>query len=1242
MATFNAGAIEATLELDRSPFQRGIELARQQGRTFARSKFEATLDADTSRAQSKIAALEAQLAALGRREPTVDVDADTAAAQAQIALLQAQLAALEASRTEVSVDVDAGGMAASRLMSLVSIGAALGPALIPGITGATAALGGLVSMVGIAGAGLATLGAGLIGNITRVTGAQKELTAAQDASTAAAAASAAAQDNLRNALASVGDAERNLAAARRNASFSTAQAEGALADAQQAARRAQEDLNVARREAAERLRDMRDELRGSALDEEGSELAVRAARLRLAEAMEDPTSTMLERQQAQLDYDRAVYNMDQAREAHDELQVSVKRAQEAGVAGDAQVVAARDRVRDANERVQDAEANVSRTRADGARAVADAQRGLVRAQENAARAQRDAAAAATAAAEANRAVADSMTQLDGPAAIFVAALERAKDAWGEFLDLTEVSTLGLGTQFLDLFTKYMPDLAPIVNTVADAVSRLLDEFEGWADNGGIQGFVDFMERFSGPMIVRLGRSLGNLVLGLAGVVEAFAPFALEMMGPDGFFAGFKKWGQDLDKSDGFRGFLDYVRETGPAFLDFLGSAWDALLNIGKALAPGAMPILEMLTASLDFIAGIDPTTLGLIAGGIMAIVGGIMLYTGGAPIVGALLLIAGLSHVFTNLANGSDDFSDALDRLGEIWDEVWTRVSEKWTEVWEDTLKPGLLELKAVFEDELLPAFEGIWPIIRPILFFFTDTFLTGIGNAFDGVIDIVKGGLRIIGGALDFWIGLFTGDWERMGRGFEKFAQGSWDVIKGIFKLAFGGIYSIIDTAIDRMGISWARIGNIFMGPVNDVIRYVLNPLIDAINFVSNGLGGGDLFSKIDPIVFVERPTRGELQAQANSTGAKVDRQLGPIRAATGAVLPGFTPGQDTLHYKSPTGPDLHLSGGESIMVPEWTRAVGGAGAVKAMNAAARYGDKMRLHGQHERGRFFLGGTLPLDGGTATGVHSKAQYPWAAWSGDLNSPNDLGNPPSMIRAWKAGEVAQRIALPDSYGNHYIVNHGGQNTLYAHLSEFLANVGDKVGAGTPLGYVGDTGNATGAHLHFEVRGGSVPTGVDEGGGGGLRGLIGGLLDGLGKVRDYVSNASNLGGGRFGLGLAQDLFSTVGGIARGWINDKIPGPGPIPSGIFDQGGKIMPGYTNVLNLSGKPEALLNDEQWRLARQSLGVDRAGSRDAWSREDIERLIDAVREANPVVVPASDDTSELVSAIGFELRTQDRGGAR
>jgi murein DD-endopeptidase MepM/ murein hydrolase activator NlpD len=73
------------------------------------------------------------------------------------------------------------------------------------------------------------------------------------------------------------------------------------------------------------------------------------------------------------------------------------------------------------------------------------------------------------------------------------------------------------------------------------------------------------------------------------------------------------------------------------------------------------------------------------------------------------------------------------------------------------------------------------------------------------------------------------------------------------------------------------------------------------------------------------------------------------------------------------------------------------------------------------------------------------------------------------IRA-AAGGVVRRAGERGGYGQAVEVDHGnGMSTLYAHASALAVQPGDVIQAGQALGWVGQTGNATGPHLHFEVR-----------------------------------------------------------------------------------------------------------------------------------------------------------------------------
>ena len=79
------------------------------------------------------------------------------------------------------------------------------------------------------------------------------------------------------------------------------------------------------------------------------------------------------------------------------------------------------------------------------------------------------------------------------------------------------------------------------------------------------------------------------------------------------------------------------------------------------------------------------------------------------------------------------------------------------------------------------------------------------------------------------------------------------------------------------------------------------------------------------------------------------------------------------------------------------------------------------------------------------------------------------------VRAAGSGEVVYSDHRLAGYGKLIIIRHGHDLfTAYAHNQRNLVRKGAKVKAGDVIARVGQTGRATGPHLHFEVRRGSTP------------------------------------------------------------------------------------------------------------------------------------------------------------------------
>ena len=87
-----------------------------------------------------------------------------------------------------------------------------------------------------------------------------------------------------------------------------------------------------------------------------------------------------------------------------------------------------------------------------------------------------------------------------------------------------------------------------------------------------------------------------------------------------------------------------------------------------------------------------------------------------------------------------------------------------------------------------------------------------------------------------------------------------------------------------------------------------------------------------------------------------------------------------------------------------------------------------------------------------------------------LHTGTDVGAPIGASFVAAANGIVSKATFNTAYGNMVIIDHGGGvQTLYAHGSEIVAQVGQTVSAGDEVLKVGSTGYSTGPHAHFEIR-----------------------------------------------------------------------------------------------------------------------------------------------------------------------------
>lgn len=98
------------------------------------------------------------------------------------------------------------------------------------------------------------------------------------------------------------------------------------------------------------------------------------------------------------------------------------------------------------------------------------------------------------------------------------------------------------------------------------------------------------------------------------------------------------------------------------------------------------------------------------------------------------------------------------------------------------------------------------------------------------------------------------------------------------------------------------------------------------------------------------------------------------------------------------------------------------------------------------------------------------------SWRTDFGAPEyhkgvDISGPPhgSPIFSIQSGTVIRAEISNSSTGNIVVIDHhNGYISMYLHLSEIIAKVGDNVSKGDVIALMGNTGRSTGTHLHLEM------------------------------------------------------------------------------------------------------------------------------------------------------------------------------
>lgn len=946
------------------------------------------IDISSADATAALAHMQERLARLSASDANVSIRVDAGAAAAQLAAFQAEVNRLDGQTAHVDVDTRS---AAANLNLLTTSALAFGPALIPVLPVVAAGLGAVAAAAVAAGVGIGSVALVAVPAFKQIATVAQAQKAAQDAATASTASGgqAAAQASSRamqlaSAQQAVASAERSgakqiaqaqaaVTTARRNAAQVAAQAsqkaqqaarqvqdaERSLADAQRSAAQAQRDLTDARRTAAQELQDLNNRLTDSVLSQRDAEIQLKEATAARDAVLSNANATELDKQKALLAYDQAVQRLKEQTVETGRLKTETASANKAGVEGSTTVKNAQKQVADAQRTVadrtralKDAQADQARTAVQNAQAISDAQQRIADAQRNvgdaqaqaadsAASAQRQLQQAQMASAGGSDAAAQAQAKYRAELAKLTPAarqtfnaytgLKKAFSAWSKSL---QPAVMPIFTRALNGLKNSLPGLTPFVKDAADAISGLQDKASKGFKSPWWKAFKKDLQGSIKPAITGLGVSFGRIFKGMVGIIDAFLPHMGDISKTmQRITKRFADWGTHLKGSPEFEKFLKYASEKGPQLGSALKKIASAFLDIGKALSPVSGPLLSLVGKAADAI-GLIADKAPLLVIGLWGVIAAWKLWTLAVWAWDAALAASG----WTLLIIGIFAIAAAV---------VYCYAKFKW------------------FRDFV----NGVWSAIKAgaqgVVDWFRGTFVKffteKIPGAFRFVLDWVKRNWPWLLGALGGPIGLavvyIVKHWDKIKAGMSS----AWGAIKraviypirDFFTKTIPGwgrtlrdkMIGAFDAARAGIKTAWDKLKGIAKGPVQFIVDFVYNNGIRKVwNLVTDAFGG---------------------------------KHLDPLKFATGGIMPGYTPGRDVHMVPSTSGP-VALSGGEAIMRPEWTRAVG-PGYVNAMNAAARSGG---VGGVQSMLGFKDGGIFSGIGDIASGAWDKVKK-GASWLKD-------------------------------------------------------------------------------------------------------------------------------------------------------------------------------------------------------------------------------------------------------------------
>lgn len=413
-------------------------------------------------------------------------------------------------------------------------------------------------------------------------------------------------------------------------------------------------------------------------------------------------------------------------------------------------------------------------------------------------------------------------------------------------------------------------------------------------------------------------------------------------------------------------------------------------------------------------------------------------------------------HVAPMLMAFKDGFTEIATKFLELYDiyflPVLIYLSDKFQEFREQYLSP-LIDKFMEFAGKTADAITVLWEnVLLPFILWFMETAAPIIAEFIKNVIDkffqfsedvsrVIGDVLTVLGGLMDFIVGVFTGDWELAWDGIKTFFGGIWDAMEDIVSAVTNTIESIIDTVLNAIKGIWELIWDgikTFVSNIWDAIKAKATEIFEALRDKLSEIWDS-VKSTVEEKWNAIKDWFGEIWQKIKDV-FKLDEMLDVGKGIMNKLLSGMQEAwEDVAKW---------LDGIVKAVGEAWDKVISGAKNLfgKAKDEAEEEDDEKESSSGPGSSKGYVSGGPGDIKGNATGGFPK--------SGSLFVANEDGNP-EMVGSW-GGKAAVANNMQITAG----ISSAVQGGMRAAIAPLVSSMSSIVSNSTPqLALVGTSGRS---------------------------------------------------------------------------------------------------------------------------------------------------------------------------------------